>query len=142
MIDLHSHILPGIDDGAADLEDSLEMLTLAVDQGVKIQVLTPHIHVGRYTNDLDSIRTAFDAFHERARAQKLPIELRLAAEIRIGPEIVGLFNEGTNPLARELGGRARVSDGVSAQPGAERQHQSGALAPGARRQAHDRAPGA
>lgn len=97
MIDLHSHILPGIDDGAADLKESLEMLALAVEQGVKTQVLTPHIHIGRYANDQGSIGAAFDAFRAEACERRISIDLRFAAEIRIGPEIVGLLNQGRIP---------------------------------------------
>jgi protein-tyrosine phosphatase len=44
LIDLHSHILPGIDDGAPDLEVALEMARAAVDEGVTTMVATPHIN--------------------------------------------------------------------------------------------------
>ena len=44
IIDFHSHILPGIDDGSPDAETSLEMLRLAKDQGVQIQILTSHYY--------------------------------------------------------------------------------------------------
>ena len=42
MIDLHSHILPGLDDGAQSLQDSLAMACMAVDSGVSAMVATPH----------------------------------------------------------------------------------------------------
>ena len=42
MIDLHAHILPGVDDGARDIQDSLEMAAMAVDSGVSIMTATPH----------------------------------------------------------------------------------------------------
>ena len=48
-IDLHSHVLPGIDDGAEDLEDSLAMAALAADDGTEVLAATPHVradHVG------------------------------------------------------------------------------------------------
>ena len=44
IIDFHSHILPGLDDGSPDLTTSLEMLRAAARQGVGIQVLTPHYY--------------------------------------------------------------------------------------------------
>ena len=44
IIDFHSHILPGVDDGSPDVETSLEMLRLSSEQGVHIQVLTPHYY--------------------------------------------------------------------------------------------------
>ena len=50
MIDFHSHILPGIDDGSSDIGESLEMLRLCVQNGVETVVLTPHCY---YTDDSD-----------------------------------------------------------------------------------------
>lgn len=47
MIDLHTHILPGIDDGAKDLEMSLQMLRIQQEQGVDTVVLTPHFYSSR-----------------------------------------------------------------------------------------------
>jgi protein-tyrosine phosphatase len=47
VIDIHSHILPGVDDGAQTLNEALDMLRMAVDGGVSIQYLTPHIYAGK-----------------------------------------------------------------------------------------------
>ena len=43
MIDIHSHIIPGVDDGSPSLEESLEMLKAAEEDGVKAMVATPHM---------------------------------------------------------------------------------------------------
>src|SRR5688500_18830855 len=43
MIDLHSHLLPGIDDGAPDLEHALELARAAADQGTRVLAATPHL---------------------------------------------------------------------------------------------------
>ena len=48
VIDLHSHILPGIDDGAADIGVALEMARMAVANGVEVQACTPHILPGLF----------------------------------------------------------------------------------------------
>ncbi len=50
MIDLHNHLLPGIDDGAKKLEETLEFLRLAARDGVKVVVATPHMKPGVYDN--------------------------------------------------------------------------------------------
>ncbi|WP_370657065.1 CpsB/CapC family capsule biosynthesis tyrosine phosphatase, partial [Klebsiella pneumoniae] len=46
MIDLHNHLLPGIDDGAEDISKSVELARLAVADGISHLVCTPHIHPG------------------------------------------------------------------------------------------------
>ena len=51
MIDLHTHILPGLDDGAGDIYDSIEMALLAKDSGTSVIVATPHCNIpGLYEN--------------------------------------------------------------------------------------------
>ena len=51
MIDIHTHILPGLDDGAADIYDSIEMAALAHEYGTKAIVATPHCNIpGIYGN--------------------------------------------------------------------------------------------
>ncbi len=90
LIDVHSHILPGIDDGAQTLEDALKLLAMAVEDGIKTQVLTPHIQPSRYQNDPDSLRVAFTEFTNAVRAHDIPINLLLSAEVRIGPEVMDL----------------------------------------------------
>ena len=47
MIDIHAHILPGVDDGAKNWEQSLEMARLAVEDGITAMVATPHLYKGR-----------------------------------------------------------------------------------------------
>ena len=50
MIDLHSHILPGLDDGASTWEDSLEMARMAVEDGIRTMVASPHLFKHRTVN--------------------------------------------------------------------------------------------
>jgi protein-tyrosine phosphatase len=97
MIDIHSHILPGIDDGARSLDESLSMLRMAIDGGVTTQVLTPHIHLGRFDNTKAEIEQHFKAFRDQVEAANLPIKLLLGAELRIGPEIMQLVNDKAVP---------------------------------------------
>ena len=87
---MHSHILPGIDDGPVDLEESLQLLQRAAADGVRLQVLTPYIHIGRYENTKASLQAAFADFSATVAAAGIGIELRLAAEVRIGAEILQL----------------------------------------------------
>ena len=50
IIDLHSHLIPGVDDGAQTIEQSIELARQAVDEGVEHMVLTPHHRNGKYIN--------------------------------------------------------------------------------------------
>lgn len=55
MIDIHSHILPGVDDGAQTEEDSLQMAKVAVEEGIQTIYATPHHRNGSYTNDRETV---------------------------------------------------------------------------------------
>ena len=50
MIDLHCHLLPGVDDGSRTMEDALELARAAVANGIHTSVLTPHIYPGVFDN--------------------------------------------------------------------------------------------
>jgi protein-tyrosine phosphatase len=81
MIDLHSHVLPGIDDGPASVEGSLAVLRAAAAAGTTTLTATPHVS-GRYRNGSDSIaRAAAVLDAARAESEDAGIELRLGAEI-------------------------------------------------------------
>ena len=98
MIDLHCHLLPGIDDGPDTLEGSLALARIAVGNGITKAVLTPHIHPGRYNNDRDSISRDREAFAAALASHGIPLELGFAAEVRIGPEIVPLIEQDRIPF--------------------------------------------
>lgn len=80
MIDIHSHILPGLDDGAADLSVSLEMARAYVDQGVTCVACTPHILPGIYHNTGPAIREAVAALSERLAEAGLSLRLVAGAD--------------------------------------------------------------
>ena len=105
MIDIHSHILPGVDDGAKDFEQALDMLRLAVENGVHTQVLTPHIQPGRYDNTPGSLLTAFREFKGMLEAHEIQIELLLSAEVRIGPEVIEYLVSDNFPWLGEWEGK-------------------------------------
>ena len=105
MIDIHSHILPNIDDGARTLTEALDMLRMAVDQGVTTQVLTPHIHMGRFDNTKAQIEQKFSQFKEQVDEANIAIKLLMAAELRIGPEIMALVNNNQVPWLGEYQGQ-------------------------------------
>ena len=88
MIDIHCHFLPGIDDGAQTLDESLELARAAVASGIATAVMTPHVHVGRYDNSLASIRGHVQRFRQALELHHIPLAIRFAGEVRIAPEIM------------------------------------------------------
>jgi protein-tyrosine phosphatase len=98
VIDLHCHYLPGIDDGAQTLEESLDLARAAVAAGITTAVLTPHVHPGRYENNCSSIARLCAAF-ERVLAHKLiPLAVRPGGEVRISSDIIQMVEDGEIPF--------------------------------------------
>lgn len=102
LCDLHCHLLPGIDDGPSTMAEALAMASLAVANGITHAVVTPHIHPGRYENTLDSISAAYSKFKAELEIQSIPLELGMAAEVRIGFEITQMVSNGQLPFLGSL----------------------------------------
>lgn len=107
MIDIHSHILPGVDDGSASVEESLELLRLSHRQGVELIFATPHFSAAKENPS---------AFLSRrnAAARQLTLDLQTMPQMRLGAEVAyfggmsrsqeltQLCLEGTNLLLLEM----------------------------------------
>ena len=94
MIDTHSHILPGIDDGARDRTESIEFVREAVRQGVTVIYATPHSCDGVYNCERDVICRAWRQLVEEVRQENLDIRVMPGSEIRLNPDLVNLLDEG------------------------------------------------
>ena len=105
MIDLHCHLFPGIDDGPRELSDSIELAKASVENGITHAVVTPHITSGRYDNDLFTISTAYQAFKQALNENEINLNIGMAAEVRLEPEIFTLFEEERLPFLGEFEGR-------------------------------------
>lgn len=103
MIDIHAHIIPGIDDGPADLEEAKALVRLAAAAGTTHIVATPHMVPGQYPNTRQSIITAF-AKCKYALEQASGVRLAAAAEVRIGIDTVELVERDALPWAGYLDG--------------------------------------
>jgi protein-tyrosine phosphatase len=82
VIDLHCHVLPGIDDGPATLEASLALARVAKRAGLTTLVATPHVS-WRYLNGSDVIRHEVDAVRAAVRAAGLELDIQAGAEIAV-----------------------------------------------------------
>lgn len=87
MIDLHCHMLPGIDDGAKTMEEAIDMAKYAVAQGIHRCVMTPHIQPGCYDNDNENIRSVYELFKDQLAEHGIPLEIGMAAEVRVCAEL-------------------------------------------------------
>ncbi len=97
MIDLHSHILPGIDDGAKSLDISLEMARLAVADGIHTMACTPHIYPGLYMNNAQGIALARDALQAELNARGIALRLVTGADVHLVPGLLDGLREGRIP---------------------------------------------
>ncbi|HEY8890091.1 MAG TPA: CpsB/CapC family capsule biosynthesis tyrosine phosphatase [Clostridium sp.] len=93
MIDIHSHILPGIDDGSKDMEMSIKMLKLAEEKGTKTIVATPHYIRGIYENYYDEILTLLQELKLQAKTSGIDIEILLGQEVMLDKHSLKLCRE-------------------------------------------------
>ncbi|MBE5892144.1 MAG: hypothetical protein E7286_02050 [Lachnospiraceae bacterium] len=95
MIDLHAHILPGLDDGAADIYDSLEMAEIAARNGVTAMVATPHCNVpGTYDNYYgERYIEVFQKLEQMLQREKIPLTLYAGMEVFMTPEVPELLQK-------------------------------------------------
>lgn len=97
MIDLHCHMLPGIDDGPTELEVSLRMARCAVDDGITFTACTPHIYPGLYENNRAGIEAAVDTFRRELAQAGIPLQLGTGADTHLAPDLVGGIRAGRVP---------------------------------------------
>lgn len=96
MFDLHCHVLPAIDDGAQTLDDTRQLLQLAVADGIHTIVATPHINPGVFDNSKPSIHNALQAVVDAQL--NLPIRIAAAAEVRLTEHILPAIERNLLPF--------------------------------------------
>lgn len=107
--DVHSHVLPGIDDGAKNLEDAVALVTKMYDMGYRKLIATPHISL-EYNNTPESIYTSLNSLKSELALNKIPMEVEAAAEYMIDEGFVAhlsnnepLLTFGNNEVLIEMG---------------------------------------
>jgi protein-tyrosine phosphatase len=104
MIDLHCHMLPGIDDGARDLDTALAaMARIALANGIQCTVCTPHVYPGRYDNDRETAQEAVARFQRALHEAGIGLELTTGADARLVPDLIAGLRAGRIPTLH--GGR-------------------------------------
>lgn len=92
--DVHSHLVPGVDDGASDLDAAMDMVRGMHALGYKGMVLTPHIMSDLYPNSPETLRPAFESLQSALKEARIPMKLELAAEYLLEPECLELLQSG------------------------------------------------
>jgi protein-tyrosine phosphatase len=103
VIDLHSHILPGLDDGAATLEDALAIAEAAVEDGIRTIAATPHVRAADYPTSAEQMERQLESLRRELREAGIALELLPGGEIaldrlpELGDEELRRFGLGGNP---------------------------------------------
>lgn len=95
MIDIHTHVLPGIDDGSESMEMSLEMLSIAAESGVQTLVATPHCNIpDEYDNYADDrLNSLWNDLKSAAAEAQIPIKLCRGMEVFATEDLPELLQE-------------------------------------------------
>lgn len=105
MIDVHSHIIPGIDDGARDMEMALDMARQTAAAGVTHLVCTPHMHWGTFDNSIEMIEQGYRDLVAAVQAEGISLELLWAGEIRINEMVPAWFKQDKLPYLGQYKGK-------------------------------------
>jgi protein-tyrosine phosphatase len=94
LIDLHTHILPGVDDGAEDLASSVAMARMARADGISTIVATPHRNPWSYCAEPEHARQLLESVRDACRAADCDVEILLGAEAHIAPDLPDQLRQG------------------------------------------------
>lgn len=104
IIDLHNHLIPGVDDGAQNIADSIALAEQAVSEGVEYLVITPHHRNGQYVNHASGVIEAVDRLQEDLDNHAIPLNVYPSQEIRLTEQLIDdLLNQ--DLLSLDDGGR-------------------------------------
>ena len=87
MIDLHCHILPGIDDGPETIDEAVDMCRIALVDGIKTIVATPHFNPGIYENSSEKVFSLINKLGAKAKEKGIDVRILPGADIAVTPEL-------------------------------------------------------
>lgn len=93
FIDIHSHILPQLDDGARNLEQTISMLKIAYSEGIRRMIATVHYREGRQMHSRQTLEKTLDMVKDKIRDSLPQMELYLGEEIYYSHQCVELLNQ-------------------------------------------------
>jgi tyrosine-protein phosphatase YwqE len=92
-VDIHSHLIPGIDDGASSMEESIELISILKEKGYKKLITTPHIMSDYFRNSPEIILKGLEDVRKELARQKIDILIEAAAEYNLENEFEELIEE-------------------------------------------------
>lgn len=108
MLDLHVHLLPGVDDGPRSLADALALARALVTDGVQHVVVTPHIYPGVYDNSIETVEAVQRSFATALAQHGVPLRLSSGAEVRLCAEMLDWLAQGRLPFLGGQGSHQRT----------------------------------
>ncbi|AOZ92320.1 tyrosine-protein phosphatase [Paenibacillus crassostreae] len=94
MIDIHCHILPGVDDGPPTLQQSIELSEMAVSSGISTIIATPHHLNGRYTTPSEVVKKAVDQLNLELSQRQISLQIKYGQEVHVHPLIIHELYQG------------------------------------------------
>ena len=98
-VDVHSHLIPEVDDGVKTLEQSIEIILAFKALGYTKLVTTPHISEAYYPNSIDTLRSGFVVVKEELDKQGIKMEIELGAEYLVDPSFLQLLKDDGDVLS-------------------------------------------
>jgi protein-tyrosine phosphatase len=87
MIDLHCHILPGLDDGPETVDEAVEMCLIAHKDGIRTIVATPHFRPGRYDYSEEAVISALEGLRSEVARRGIDLKILAGADVTVTPEL-------------------------------------------------------
>lgn len=94
MIDVHSHVLPGIDDGTKEIDEAIAFCRLAAERGTEVLVATPHHKPGSYSNPRDRVLENVERLQKRIDAAGVRLRLAPGSEIFVDTDLADRIQSG------------------------------------------------
>lgn len=116
MIDLHTHIIPGVDDGVRNDEEALAFARIAVEDGTRTVIATPHCNEGSWFNDRQAVLAGVEKLRALLAREEIPLRVEPGAEVRLCPELLERLRDGRAPTLGDNGKTLLLEISLSQHP--------------------------
>ncbi len=103
MIDIHTHILPQLDDGPQTMEEAVRMCRMARQDGITVLTATPHMFCDAGNPEISTVSASCDKLKKQLKKEDIDIQIRSAGEIRINENVIQLAEQKRLPFFDSAG---------------------------------------